>query len=90
MATRSRTAAANATPRDRSIFTSYSPRGLVSQPDQQAVPLRRTVASAAQLVVLRMLYDRAGDDATKAEIEEVSRETGLYVQLVSRWFLFLR
>ena len=39
----------------------------------------RIVASAAQLVVLRKLYDHAGDDATKAEIDEVALETGLCV-----------
>ena len=53
----------------------------------------RIVASAAQLIVLRKLYDHAGDDATKAEIDEVALETGLCVSglflLSLVWALFM-
>ncbi|KAI0699949.1 hypothetical protein C8T65DRAFT_295148 [Cerioporus squamosus] len=37
----------------------------------------RVVANNAQLVVLRALYNRTGDNPTKEDVEEVVRETGL-------------
>ena len=46
---------------------------------QDKPPRLRTIADPAQLAVLRRLYDSAGDDATKAEIESAAQETGLYV-----------
>ena len=37
----------------------------------------RVVANADQLVILNALYARVGEDATKKDVEEASKETGL-------------
>ena len=52
-------------------------------PEAPAGPPRpaRVVATGAQLTVLRRLYERYGEDATKAEVDEAAFETGLYVAL---------
>lgn len=40
---------------------------------------QRVVATPDQLVILNALYARTGEDATKEDIKEASRETGLCV-----------
>ncbi|KAH9851708.1 hypothetical protein C2E23DRAFT_886259 [Lenzites betulinus] len=46
---------------------------------------RRTVANPEQLVVLRALHARVGEEGTKADLEEVSRETGLEERWIRKW-----
>ncbi|KAI8994210.1 hypothetical protein BD414DRAFT_481768 [Trametes punicea] len=45
----------------------------------------RVVANADQLVILNALYARVGQDATKDDIGEVSRETGLQEKWIRKW-----
>ncbi|CDO69909.1 hypothetical protein BN946_scf184884.g68 [Trametes cinnabarina] len=57
--------------------TTYTMRCPWSVPLPSAARPPRVVANADQLVVLNALYARAGQDASKSDIEEASRETGL-------------
>ncbi|KAI0373664.1 hypothetical protein BV20DRAFT_962227 [Pilatotrama ljubarskyi] len=45
----------------------------------------RVVANAEQLVILKALYARTGEDATKDDVAEVSRETGLQEKWIRKW-----
>ncbi|EIW59362.1 uncharacterized protein TRAVEDRAFT_46669 [Trametes versicolor FP-101664 SS1] len=45
----------------------------------------RVVATPDQLVILNAMYARTGEDATKDDIKEASRETGLQEKWIHRW-----
>ncbi|KAI0357530.1 hypothetical protein OH77DRAFT_1588397 [Trametes cingulata] len=45
----------------------------------------RVVANAEQLAILKALYARTGEDATKDDIGAVSRETGLQEKWIRKW-----
>ncbi|KAI0631927.1 hypothetical protein C8Q77DRAFT_1122747 [Trametes polyzona] len=65
--------------------TTYTMRCLWAVPSTSSARPVRVVANAEQLVILRALYARVGEDATKEDVDEVSRETGLEAKWIRKW-----
>ncbi|KAI9058134.1 hypothetical protein FKP32DRAFT_1761646 [Trametes sanguinea] len=65
--------------------TTYTLRCPWSVPLPSAPRPPRVVANADQLVILNALYARVGQDASKEQIEEASKATGLEDKWIRKW-----